>query len=1280
MNYKKSILSLVTILALNNAVLADPNATYLPLTNKTNDNAWIMFGVNDFSSGVATPPASDGTFSAGFSQVTEVSTSDDLASPSAAIIANAAAGTMFQDSTGAKNMATFQALKDSSGAPLIPFSLVMAINTIDTTFSETQPIRSMYISLEGAPSVPKIKLNYKSTLEGQDVEIQIGGTGTVYKTKISETATFNSPAVAQDVTAISDEAATAKPEDVLAYDLSASPVIASAYSKLNHQGTNAGTERFYHYDAVNAQWILWDRSKVAETTNTLTHFERGKAYWGKFDIDNGGDTNSTTKAGLYLGKTGLKEADAAIYTGKLTSGSWNMMSFDPADHQDIRNSVTGLIVDATNAENNHSIIIMDETGVNELNVTLATQHTGATEEIAKQINEAIEAAKILGDIPDTFNVKAFASDNADVNITFLSDRRFTIKDGSSDSFGASLTLAGGIVTDTNTSVDANATVQGNLPVTGVTSKYGEYAMIIEPLVGSGTASILDYNLSDAGGIVGSAAVMFGNIDGDSQNGATTATPLALAGNNVETTIALAKTAFQDDDVFNNEKSKGLVTEIDTNFDGASDMLLVAADKPFYVKDNTFTRVYAVDATKNGTGSVARTTPNLPFNISPADQVTVLTPADADGAAEIAALINGVADHNSTAKTGVYAAVDGTKLVVVTKGSKVFEIEDAASATVDYFSKSASDADIAKGAVKRIVNIANLVRKNLVTNKVEIKFTADAANSELDSNVSISTWVRGVSIVPAAFAIIAETRTDTTILAMLKGLVDNLNTALKTAKSAAFASHNYIGGWNDISRAIITIDGIDINGTTFNETNTTLATAPIADANSATAGTINVDAALIVSDLKANAVYTPDYVNSGPLYTLKSAGYEAKAIIRASTKLATIPTTHWDHIDLTRAPKDWLKNNEYNLFNVDNSAGYWVYVEDYTPANDISDGTTVWSPSFAHHFNTKTGATENLLNSASFSVEITDGSATGGTLDAETSNAKLIIGANEVQLTKTGTTFTAVLTEPETDGLTPNSGSDLSIRLMAADGLGESYSKSALISFDYDKPVAPLVTASNGMEFAFSSTSADVASYYIWKDYIPDNGNSLTPVETKLSTADAGAYNICPKSAFKNSTDYKIIAFDGTGVFGKANASNITGFRYENTLKGATVLTHNKGDATSSVVSYDSVTCLANDTATKSGVEVKAVQVGKIVVSYQAISGTTNNKDDLPLTAFYEIADATDDVLQIDILPDYAGKDFYLEYNGVLYTSVFPVDQVAADASFSDALNLTAVNSANQSLD
>ena len=1274
MNYKKSIMSLAAVLALSSSVTADPNATYVPLTNKTNDNAWIMFGVNDFSTGLATASSSTGAFSVGTSTVTEADNTDDLASPSGTIITTAAAGTIFEDSTGGKNMATFQSLLDSTGSAYITDSIEMAIKTSDTTSSETQPVRSMYIAIEGSETIAKIKLNYKSILEGRSVELQFGGAGSVYTATISESATFNNPAVAKvEPAVVVAELDEQDPANVLAYDLSASPILASAYSVLDHQGTSAGAERFYHYDATNAQWILWDRAKVAETTNTLTKFKRGNAYWGRMDIDSSGATGSTTKAGLYLGKSGLTEADSTIYTGDLTPSSWNMVAFDPASHPDMRNAATGLKVTTNALADGDSFIIVDETGTNSVTVTFPTaadyDDGTAKISIAVHINNTIEIAKMLGEVPDTFNVKAFNGVGGIGDLIFLSDKQFTLKDLVGDLLFKPTTIAGvdSVINfdGTNAAIAdiGDGVAQGT---TGATSVYGEYAMIIEALTAtnadaSGAAAELDFsNTIDTGTSTGSASVQFGNIDGDSS------VKVTLAGDDLTTTVATAQATFDADEVFDATKSTGVVTEIDTDFDGTTDMLLAAASAPFYVKDNTFTRIYTLDTSADGTGTGA-----VSFNISPAD-VTV-TPTAADAIGDVVDDINDQADNVGTQSTEVYAAADGANtLVVITKNSKVFELEDADSATVDYFSNGSLNKDIAKGAIKRVVNIADLAREKVLTNKFTVTFTAESTGDGVATFLSINTQ-------DAANAnTLATAGNDTNRITMLDDFVAKANAAMKANDIAGFATHNYVNGMDDITQAIITVEGVGISALTFTEDDTTIAATADGEQNT-NPGTLNVDGALIVSDLKANPVYTPDYVNYGPLYTLKSAGYEVKTLIRASTKLANTPTTHWSHIDLTRDSKDWLKNNEFNLFSVDNSAGYWAYIEDYTLQNDIANGAVIFTPSFAYHFNTKTGASDSLLNAATFSVEITDTSAAAGILDEETSNAKLVIGGNEIQLTKSGTKYTAVLTQPETNGLSANTGNNIAIGLKAADGLGESYTNSSLIDFDYDKPDAPTVTFNNGVDLAFTSTSADVASYYIWEGFVPDDGNSLTPTETALSITDALAYNICTKSAYEDTSSYKVVAFDGTGIFGGANASNITGFTYVNTLKGATVQTHTQGEVTSTVTSYDG-TCVVDAAPVKSGVEAKAIQSGEqIVLSYIAIDGTNNNKDDLPYSAFYETT-AGVDIVQVDVLPAYASQNFFVEYDGVLYKGTFPADATTADASFADPIDLVAVASDNQSLD
>jgi len=77
--------------------------------------------------------------------------------------------------------------------------------------------------------------------------------------------------------------------------------------------------------------------------------------------------------------------------------------------------------------------------------------------------------------------------------------------------------------------------------------------------------------------------------------------------------------------------------------------------------------------------------------------------------------------------------------------------------------------------------------------------------------------------------------------------------------------------------------------------------------------------------------------------------------------------------------------------------------------------------------------------------------------------------------------------------------------------------------------------------------------------------------------------------------------------------------------------------------------------------------------YQGGSGSKTHRDTTALGGHLKFETAK-------LSGFYAGAAFYVEYNGALYSGSFPVSQAAADGSFSTPLNLTAVTSANQSLD
>lgn len=1246
MKYSKSILSLATIIALSTSASADDAAMYLPLTTNSADNAWIMFGVNDFSDGEPSAGEDLGAF-----------TLTDQVSDTGG---NTIATEGFKDSTATYNMGSVQSLDSDQ--------YTVATTSNDTIYDPTQPVRSMYIA-ELNQTKPSIKLTYNAVLENRTLEFQKNG-GAVYRAKFSETATYNNPMypiLEENNSTNVDDMKT--PSEALAYNLSNSPVNPAKYSKADHKGeANALTAvRFYNYDASTATWKIWDSAKTGVAgANTLTEFEKGKAYWGRVDTDTSG-TNVIARTGLVLGKPPIAEPQASIYTGKLTTPGWNMISFDSSKHPYIRNSATGLILDINSSANTKGLTIIDETGINSLTITFRTAHDGNTSEIARQINETVDAAKIIGTMPNSFNLKAFSTKLTDNKIAFISDKKFSLKDDNT-SAGAVTTMTGDypILPD---GTQATAAITDLNSSSIVSSLYGEYALIVEPFVGSGSASNLD-SLGNPTAYDSnlSAAVRFGTISG------TEGINRYLGANNSATTLDSAATTLKSGEpVF----TDGEITQIDSNFDGTADMLLLASDKAFYIKDNTFTRVYKVNTGGNGTDETGTAATNTAFTLKGMVEKEI-TPSDDYNATAIRNLINAGAEVNATK---VYAAASGDKVIIVTTEEPQLALIDAKDKDNDYFTPDSLDANITKGAIGRVLDLSKLAREKVVQNKFQWSPAADwgTETSPTRDVAWISVTYQGTDINATTYTNISAAPTeDQNRTDVFNSLVNNINSALKSANAPLFASHNYKNGVNDITKGVITIEGPGIDSISIDQNGTadfvTGGSDNFDDNKSATAGTFNIDNANIVTDLKERPVYTPDYVNYGPLYTLKDAGYQAKVIVRASTDIASTPTTHWDHIDITDDSTNWLKENKYNLFSVDNASGYWVYLDDYAePAVPLGYSTIEYSPTFKHTFNPDPDnegetLTTNTITAGTFSVEVSG-------VTAGKSNVKLLVDNNEVALTESDSTYRVLLTESST-GIRPND-NPLQVGIFISDGINNKLNVPSIYQLDYAAPAKPDVTFSNVKTVAITDTSSDVVSYQIFEDVIPDDGK--TPIQT-LTTSEAAAFDICniEKSEF-GMNNFKVIALDNEGGFDKSNISNVRDLNYLNAIKGATVLSHSEGDSTSSVKTYDS-SCVENTTPSKSGVEIMTQTPIPVRLAYIADSaGTVNASNELPITAYYKLPGGSEAVLKIDYVTAYAGDDFYVEYNSELYSGKFKATRSDADATFATPTALKLESSTNISL-
>ena len=414
MNYKKSLLSLVTIMALSNSAVADTSTKYLPLTSPTVDGMWNLFGVVGFSNGVPTTGTTvvSTNFTSGFTELVDTVADDALATSGLA--------------SGGGDLVAIQGLSEAAFT-----DLSIGIDISSYTYDPTEAVRSVYVKL--GTEVPAMKLDYKVSLEGAVVEVLVNDS-TFYHFTINQTNTWSNAAVAASGKSVATTGGGTTADktaitDVLDYDFDNNPVDPSRYDSSVHQDTiaaNAGMTHFYYYNAINSQWDVWNKyfSSLGQDFTTLT---AGKAYWGRLDavsIDGAAnaDVTDTGTAGLILGEaSGEPEAD--IYSGELTAG-WNMLAFNDTK-PDIRYSATGLVISGIDVAD--SLQITDSSGLHSIpEYTFAAAVAAADMAThAQTLNARIESLKLRGALPDSLNIKVFATGTAG-EVVVISDNKFYV--------------------------------------------------------------------------------------------------------------------------------------------------------------------------------------------------------------------------------------------------------------------------------------------------------------------------------------------------------------------------------------------------------------------------------------------------------------------------------------------------------------------------------------------------------------------------------------------------------------------------------------------------------------------------------------------------------------------------------------------------------------------------------------------------------------------------------------------------------------------------------------
>lgn len=662
MNLKKINISLVTASLLYGvSLLGSATTSYVPITTTSNDYTWKLFGVNGFSREIIIPANPD-----------TVNTSYTSLSDNKTI-----AGTAGWNLNG-KDLGKLKLLNKAAQTTINLYTDLTNINSIITQFQ-----RVMYISAPNS-NTPIAELQYNSALEGKDVDYEEIGTqnASIYTFRIDANNTYSNPV--EPKLKVATEAIYSTPDtkitSIIDFNLSNNPTNPTDFNFNDHfdNGNNANgtTARIYRYDSINGVWELWDKDNDANI-NDFDTLEKGRGYWIKIDDGDKANSNSNSNAGLILGNEGVETGDYNN-TIKLAEG-WNLISFDNKNNN-IREAVTGLIVE-TMAD---TVSISDISGVYQVTMSLSNDNI----QNAKLINTNINKARDLNQIPENFKLTALT--NEDGKLILLSNIKFIIK---GKGFGAVTTLAGQDVwsEDDQTRINVNDV---SILTNGVSSVYGEYGMVIEPLVGPNTASNLD-SLID-GPDKYSAAIMINNDENQI---------IPFSENHMPTTLTTANNTINSH-ISNKSTNLKNSIEIDMNNDGINDHILISSTSNFYIKDYTFTKVFDFNSTN--------------ANSKNSYYIQSYTTVPQTEIPDINYTINDIRDdiNMKLNDTKVYSTLNNTsdKLIMVSASQVDFRLLDLEP---KFFIESTSDDDIAKGAVKAVYNIKDLIDASKTTGTISL---------------------------------------------------------------------------------------------------------------------------------------------------------------------------------------------------------------------------------------------------------------------------------------------------------------------------------------------------------------------------------------------------------------------------------------------------------------------------------------------------------------------------------------------------------------------------------
>ena len=1322
----KKLMSVAAAVALSTvAVYAD----YLPLTSTTQEDKWVMFGVTGFHANGATDGSSaTGAVDAGMFSISDTDIKNVAKDTGAdELYGDEGVGTITDAISDGTNV--FASVKRIDGVASPVEVRVDVVGDANIVYDTTDPVRTIYVKKEAGDTSSLFAFTYKSILEGQKLEFtttSAGANDDAYRVTINSENTYNNPAIAEFIPAVDGSGATDGDSgayltaiaDAVDYDFTAgpqgiNPENSAKYLVADHKNIAAAGQslRMYSYNPASS-WLLYD------SRNTLQQFdklEKGKGYWGKMD-----QAGTAKPAGLVLGTPSIT---AQNYIDSGIAEGWNLLAFN-ADQPDLRVATTGLIITSAAA----TIVIFDSSGNQSTgNIVLA----GAVSEVNSiQINNAIKTAKINGTLPRTFNLIAIPTSAA--NIALISDERFTLQSSAAAIVNGATTLAGQTPLDATTLVDSLAA--GN----NIISKYGEYALMIQPENAA-------YALMD---------IKCKNLSSQ------TALPTVAA----ITPTTCIQAAYN----------------MDTNYDGAiatTDPILMASTAPFEVRDHTFTRIFDYKKSEGDTkltfvnaDSDVATSVTIPggkyekftvdFAALTAGQTYIIagitiTEDDVDGLANGATALEAATSFanlavGSAANTGAGTAantvagtlaeynsgpvVDGSK-VTFTSTTLANATDGAETGTGTVTSLTIANQGVAPtanaaAAVTLLAAAAGLTDNDEVLdvseqilfrmtgadkNEFQVLETdvGDALTPSTISNVLAQGAISDVwspnSLVKSALVNTSlETLTDTVagtdetvtsftidVITTLGTItldpytVDSANWGDSTTMYANLAAHinaELIAKNIDSTVAIVSTNGgqdfdgtITFTGSDVIDSDTLLvgATATTVAAAVTTLGTPTIGDGDITTDLKYNFKLSPNYVLDGPLYDMKAAGFKAKAMVSGTTNLAT-DTVSWDSIDLTRKPSEWLDSQDYNLFTVDNAAGYWTYLEAATD-NPLTFDTAQFNANYTQHFDQDDKTYNQVAGAININVYGIDYDFDG----KESARVIAIVGGSEVELSRqAGDSYAGQISSYELKELT--SGKEHDIQVVVADGIGNRIpATSTGVVVDFKKPATPTVAFTGGT-MAITNDAADgVTQYFIFNGNIPAV-STATAALAKVTAADAAGYSLCSALSRDNSYNLKVIALDGN-TLATSNVSDAFSLpSYSPVFKDSAIITDSMttNDTVANIASvYYNNSCADTPITfeTDKFIATSYTNNKTIKVAYAPITAGTGTA----LSIFVDGGTKTGTVALLTYQPNYAGKVVFVELDGQLFSYTLPTEAaipvINSDTSPID-LNTGGTYLAGQNLD